>query len=205
MRKIERDLKVGTSYYSSAWVLFSDPAEGQEFAETLPEYAPSTSHTDGTPVWWKLYRDGVVVRLWSGGYGLIDLSQLDFPDSLVAAIFHVEDGAGSEEGYNYVLHFVRDEFDNGEVETDPDVKDDLDIEKNELRYAFARFCAEPSEDDPEDAGEARSSLYWSAITSILRFKVIDYMSIDDGWPEEREEMTEHLSYEDMSQNRRETN
>ena len=191
--------EVGFSIDHTVWLLFEDPSEGQTFAEAIPERAPEASGLDSVPVWWKTYCDGAVVRLWSGMYGLIDVFQLEMPISFLSMIQRVEDTKYElMPARSYVQMFDSSDFENERPYLGPEGMEHISVVLNEMRYVpqSAEGIISEATHEAEDAWNACLS---EVRSSLLRFSVVDKMD-GEGWPGDHDEMTEELSWEDMTQN-----
>lgn len=183
---------MGFSVDHTVWLLFEDGATGQAFAEGLPERVPGS--VDETSVWWKTYEEGQVVRLWSGGYGYLEVPQMDLPKGLRRAIQRVEDG-------KYEIHYVNDMEveqmypDEDECyyshELDEEEAKEVGVLSNEMERIDYNF-------QNDEVSDQWSEFHANTLSSLLRFQVCGSMGFYD-WPGNHWEMTEDLLWEDMNQ------
>ena len=191
---------MGFSIDHTLWLLFDDPSEGQSFAEALPERAPSAvAGFDSVPLWWKTYCDGEVVRIWSGMYGLIDVCRLEMPISFLAVIQRVEDTDHELiSARSYVQRFDSSEFEGEGPYLGPEGMEYISVVLNEMKYVPHSVEGIDSEATHE-AEDAWKECLNRVRSSLLRFSVVDKMD-GSSWPGDYDEMTEELSWQDMSQN-----
>ncbi len=187
---------MGFSIDHTVWFLFDDEDDGKSFAESLPERLPVDA-VDGVPLWWKTYCDGRVVRIWSGGYGLMDICTLDLPESLRHVIQRVEDTHYEMvAARSYVETFYPYDFDGDGPSLGPDNKEFLSVVLNEMKYVPR--C--PDDESSDEVLDAWTSWYEGMRLGLLRFAVTDKMD-GESWPGDYTELTEELKWEDMTQGR----
>jgi hypothetical protein len=106
---------MGMSFENTLTLKFENEADGVEWVKTLPERLECAHYYGDGPKWIEV--DGCYVEITSEGYGVYDLNEMDYPDTLIGCVSQVRSLQGDDIYYNVLYR--------GSEMRHKDIEDDL--------------------------------------------------------------------------------
>jgi len=93
---------MGMSFENTLTFRFENETDGKEWVKGLPERLECNHYYGDGPKWIEV--DGCYVEITSGGYGVYDLNEMDYPDTLIGCVSNVRSLQGDNIYYNEIYY-----------------------------------------------------------------------------------------------------
>ena len=93
---------MGMSFENTLTLRFENETDGKKWVEGLPERLECNHYYGDGPKWIEV--DGCYVTISSNGYGVYDLNQMDYPDTIIGGVSQVRSCQGDDIYFNQIYY-----------------------------------------------------------------------------------------------------